>query len=124
MKQKIVGFHLDEENDWVADLACGHKQHVRHDPPFFKREWVTKPETRKEYLGTVLNCKRCDKIASCVSDAIKNAVISNLQIAQADAAAAAMCTDGQIDLILDRLKNLDFENISKIAISEFIKNDQ
>jgi hypothetical protein len=24
MQQAIVGFHLDEENHWVADLACGH----------------------------------------------------------------------------------------------------
>ncbi|MEG0603969.1 MAG: DUF3565 domain-containing protein, partial [Acinetobacter sp.] len=28
MQQAIVGFHLDEENHWVADLACGHMQHV------------------------------------------------------------------------------------------------
>ena len=33
MQQAIVGFHLDEENHWVAELACGHGQHVRHDPP-------------------------------------------------------------------------------------------
>ena len=24
MQQAIVGFHIDEENHWVADLACGH----------------------------------------------------------------------------------------------------
>jgi Protein of unknown function (DUF3565). len=23
MQQAIVGFHLDEENHWVAELACG-----------------------------------------------------------------------------------------------------
>ena len=34
MKQPIVGFHKDEEDDWVADLACGHTQHVRHNPPW------------------------------------------------------------------------------------------
>ncbi len=28
MQQAIIDFHLDEENDWVADLACGHGQHV------------------------------------------------------------------------------------------------
>ena len=37
MQQAIIGFHLDEENDWVADLACGHGQHVRHNPPWQKR---------------------------------------------------------------------------------------
>ncbi|MCU4386288.1 DUF3565 domain-containing protein [Acinetobacter haemolyticus] len=30
MQQAIVGFHLDDENHWVADLACGHTQHLRH----------------------------------------------------------------------------------------------
>ena len=29
MHQPIVGFHLDEYGDWVADLRCGHGQHVR-----------------------------------------------------------------------------------------------
>jgi hypothetical protein len=31
--RKIVGFHLDERKDWVAELECGHQQHVRHNPP-------------------------------------------------------------------------------------------
>ena len=26
--RKIVGFHQDEERHWVADLECGHTQHV------------------------------------------------------------------------------------------------
>jgi hypothetical protein len=34
MKQKIVGFHQDEHADWVAELQCGHTQHVRHHPPW------------------------------------------------------------------------------------------
>ena len=29
MKQAIVGYHKDEENDWLAELRCGHVQHVR-----------------------------------------------------------------------------------------------
>ena len=31
--QAITGFHEDEFNEWVAQLACGHFQHVRHNPP-------------------------------------------------------------------------------------------
>jgi hypothetical protein len=31
---KITGFHQDEEANWVAELSCGHQQHVRHRPPF------------------------------------------------------------------------------------------
>jgi len=57
----IVGFHTDEEGDWVAELVCGHSQHVRHDPPWQNRPWVTRPETREKFLGTSLDCVECAK---------------------------------------------------------------
>ena len=31
MNQKIVGYHRDQHNDWVAELECGHFQHVLDD---------------------------------------------------------------------------------------------
>ncbi|MET0349673.1 MAG: DUF3565 domain-containing protein, partial [Rhizobacter sp.] len=40
MDQPITGFHQDDEQHWVAQLACGHNQHVRHDPPWQLRPWV------------------------------------------------------------------------------------
>ena len=61
MQQKIIGFHRDEENDWVADLACGHTQHVRHNPPWQNRPWVETIEGQKQYIGFELNCKTCDE---------------------------------------------------------------
>lgn len=61
MQQKIIGFHLDEENDWVADLACGHTQHVRHKPPMQSRPWVVTEEGRQSFIGYELNCKICDE---------------------------------------------------------------
>lgn len=60
MERKIIGYHLDEHQDWVAELDCGHGQHVRHKPPFFNRPWVTTREGRDKMLGTRLNCVRCD----------------------------------------------------------------
>lgn len=60
MKQKIVGFHKDDEGDWVAELACGHTQHVRHNPPWMNRPWVVTPEGRQRFLGRPLDCKLCD----------------------------------------------------------------
>jgi hypothetical protein len=60
MEQPIIGFHLDEEHHWVAELACGHFQHVRHDPPWTERPWVITAEGRAEKLGVLLNCKKCD----------------------------------------------------------------
>ena len=47
VKRKITGYHRDEEGDWVAHLACGHQRHVRHDPPWMNRSWVTTPEGRE-----------------------------------------------------------------------------
>jgi hypothetical protein len=57
--RKIVGFHLDEHRDWVAELECGHGQYVRHNPPFMVRPWVATPEGRSEHLGRELDCKKC-----------------------------------------------------------------
>lgn len=61
MKQKIVGYHQDDEGHWVARLACGHNQHVRHKPPFFDRPWVLTEEGRASMLGQELNCKKCER---------------------------------------------------------------
>jgi hypothetical protein len=57
--RRIVGFHTDDEGHWVAELECGHTQHVRHDPPWQQRPWVTTPAGRAEHLGTELWCVRC-----------------------------------------------------------------
>ncbi len=59
MQRKIIGFHQDEHNDWVADLECGHGQHMRHNPPWTNRPWVMTPEGRARYLGRMVSCKKC-----------------------------------------------------------------
>jgi hypothetical protein len=61
MKQKITGFELDDELHWRAILACGHRQHVRHDPPMTTRTWVLTEAGRASRLGFELDCKRCDE---------------------------------------------------------------
>jgi tellurite resistance-related uncharacterized protein len=61
MNRPITGFHADAEGHWVAELDCGHAQHVRHDPPFVEREWVRTPEGRRSRLGAPLDCVRCDR---------------------------------------------------------------
>lgn len=60
MKQAIIAFHQDEDEHWVADLACGHAQHVRHDPPWQDRPWVVSEQGRSEKIGSELNCVVCD----------------------------------------------------------------
>ncbi len=61
MRQRILGFHQDELGDWVAELACGHGQHVRHNPPLSFRPWVLTPEGRERFLGYQLDCHLCDE---------------------------------------------------------------
>jgi hypothetical protein len=61
MDRRITGFHQDEQGHWVAELECGHGQHVRHDPPWQNRPWVLTEETRRRFLGVVLNCVLCDE---------------------------------------------------------------
>jgi len=60
MRRSIVGFRQDEEGDWVAELACGHRQHVRHRPPWQLRPWVVEAESRQARIGTPLDCPLCD----------------------------------------------------------------
>jgi len=60
MDRRIIGFHTDDEGHWVAELECGHTQHVRHDPPWQVREWVTTPAGRASFLGKTLWCKKCE----------------------------------------------------------------
>lgn len=62
MTQAIVGFHQDAVGDWVADLACGHTQHVRHQPPLTSRPWVLTAPGRQRFLGVQLYCKLCDEV--------------------------------------------------------------
>ncbi len=61
MEQAIIGYHQDELKDWVAELACGHYQHVRHNPPWINRVWVTTKQGRASKLGEKLACKKCQE---------------------------------------------------------------
>lgn len=60
MEKPIVGFHQDGERHWVAELECGHFQHVRHNPPWIDRGWVVTAEGRNAAIGARLPCKKCD----------------------------------------------------------------
>jgi len=60
MQRAMTGFVTDADGRWVALLACGHRQHVRHDPPLVERPWVTTEHGRNARLGQHLDCVRCD----------------------------------------------------------------
>ena len=61
MRRYIAGFHQDDAGDWVAELSCGHNQHVRHKPPFQDRPWVVTEPGRASRLGTEIECPLCDR---------------------------------------------------------------
>jgi hypothetical protein len=61
MRRRIMGFHQDDEGDWVAELECGHTQHVRHRPPFQERPWVTTTDGRAGRVGSELDCPLCNQ---------------------------------------------------------------
>lgn len=59
VERTITGFHKDENDDWVADLSCGHGLHMRHNPPWLVREWVLTEAGRQSFIGHVVHCKKC-----------------------------------------------------------------
>jgi hypothetical protein len=63
----ILGFHQDAAGDWVAELACGHRQHLRHRPPWEVRPWVTDPDARAARVGAPIACPLCDAEAAAVA---------------------------------------------------------
>ncbi len=63
METTIVGFHQDDAGDWVAELGCGHSQHMRHRPPWQERPWVMSDEGRRAKIGARIDCPLCDREA-------------------------------------------------------------
>ncbi|WP_260963290.1 DUF3565 domain-containing protein [Pseudomonas citri] len=55
----VIGFHQDEDGHWVAELSCGHTQHLRHQPPWQSRAWVLDPTQRIEKIGQPFDCGWC-----------------------------------------------------------------
>jgi hypothetical protein len=63
----ITGFHQDEQEDWVADLSCGHGLHMRHNPPWLVREWVLTAAGRQAFIGRIVKCTKCLTIEHAAS---------------------------------------------------------
>ncbi|MSR13288.1 MAG: DUF3565 domain-containing protein [Gammaproteobacteria bacterium] len=59
MHRAITALVQDLAGDWIAILVCGHRQHVRHRPPFADRSWVESREGRELHLGQDLECPLC-----------------------------------------------------------------
>lgn len=58
-ERPIIGFMPGESGEWIALLACGHRQHMRHKPPLMNRPWLATEEGRNAHVGDVLRCAHC-----------------------------------------------------------------
>ncbi|MEO8634053.1 MAG: DUF3565 domain-containing protein [Gemmatimonadales bacterium] len=100
MLRRITNFHQDHEQHWVADLECGHAQHVRHDPPLRTRAWVLTEATRHAHLGTMLNCIACDASPPLAfPDLIERATAASPLDPYEDARAQGLCHDGASEVV-------------------------
>src|SRR5579859_7510761 len=72
----IRSFRQDEDGHWIAELACGHSQHVRHRPPLEVREWVLTDDGRRGRIGATLSCRYCrmPRLPATVSEYKRTAV--------------------------------------------------
>lgn len=118
MKRKITDFHKDSESHWVADLECGHAQHVRHDPPWMEREWVTTEAGRASRLGQELNCVRCDELAESLAKPLKDFYIKTLKEAYEQAGISGLCGEGRWEMAVTSLDNLDMKSVVREALEQ------
>ena len=107
MERRITGFHQDGEMLWVAELDCGHDQHVRHDPPWQVRPWVLSEASRQARLGTMLNCIICDadlptvSSASIAAEMLPPGFSPDAQRAYHDARLQGLCHEGALEVAQD-----------------------
>ena len=70
-ERSIVGFRQDNEEQWVAELECGHTQHLQHTPPWQVRPWLLTSEGRASRIGTLLPCRLCDDAPAGRADTMR-----------------------------------------------------
>ena len=111
MKRKIVGYHIDADSDWVAELECGHGQHVRDDPPWRERPWVRTEKGRASRLGQELNCVKCDEFARKVAEAVIKECRQSLVAVYEDARTSGPCAEGRWEMALNSLSSIDLSKL-------------
>ena len=59
MERAILSFEQDEEGQWTVLLECGHRRHLRHDPPRESRPELMDVASREAAVGGMLHCGLC-----------------------------------------------------------------
>ncbi len=61
MERAVTGYQADENGDLVAELACGHDQHVQPQPLLQLRDRIAGPVRNAACLGALLDCPLRDR---------------------------------------------------------------
>lgn len=101
MRRAIAGFPQDGVGDWVAELTCGHGQHVRHTPPLSFRPWVVTAEGRARFLGYQLDCPLCNEAKSRAPD------LDERHPDDVSQAPAITADDGQVPGVAVRSRDIE-----------------
>jgi tellurite methyltransferase len=59
MRRTIERLDQDADGEWVASLDCGHRRHVRHDPPRVQHDWLLDAGGRRDAIGRGIECGSC-----------------------------------------------------------------
>jgi hypothetical protein len=118
IKQEIISFHQDEAGDWVAVLRCGHRRHVRHNPPWTNHPWVVTPAGRQQFIGVEIECKQCYQENSGkqneqrqLAEAIRQACLQAALAGYEDAGLSGLCHQGAWECAIDAIRSLDINAI-------------
>jgi hypothetical protein len=60
VSRRIIAFRQDEHGEWIAELECGHARHMRHNPQWMVRPWITTEEGRSQFVGHKIPCSPCE----------------------------------------------------------------
>ena len=89
-----MSYRQDDERHWVAELECGHTQHVRHHPPWQVRPWVTTPEGRASRLGRTTRVPQLRLLSAAGPRSEAGTLAGGLDPAVAEREGAALLQGG------------------------------
>ncbi len=121
VERTIVAFQQDRAGDWLAVLDCGHTRHLRHDPPWMERAWLTSEAERRRRIGQRIPCQTCAELAAGsvpsseerrrIAEAVKAACLQAALEAYQHAQLSGLCREGAWDLAVDAIRSLDVTKV-------------
>lgn len=108
----------------MAELECGHAQHVRHTPPWQVRPWVVTPEGRAGRLGTPIPCGQCDAGQTPadpeprrIAERVRSALVQTALAAYADAGLRGLCHEGAWEAAVSAMRQVELDPVATARAS-------